>query len=340
LQLHSFLSEVSKSSEAKNCEVKKSEVKKMKLSDQLRILVNRLKHRFFNTQTQQFVLFFDDFFPSEKIFGFLSISFLKPLHNMVDQELQRKRRIHLRAFTAVSIFLMILMMINFVMVAREPDKFVETIETFAFIWTYGFVLAKTFLLCFWKGGALKSIIGKLELFFPHSSREQLQFGAFKFHRWLKNVHRACLVVYIWTVVHFAYTALFVHSFGFGTALAFPIYFPLDPYQPMLYPIFFILQTWTMIALVLVLVATDVFFCGLIGTTSLEFEVVAQKITRIDPENDEHADRKMSEIIDTYNELIDVTNELEAIFSPLLLVNVFAGIFVVCATVFLLFVSTR
>jgi hypothetical protein len=330
-QLHSFSSDISKSLAEKNCEVKE-----MKMSEKLRILVNRLRHlkrRFFSNQNQHFVLFFDDFFPSEKLFGFLGINFLKSLRN--DQKLLRKRRHHLRASIAVAIIFTILMMINLAVIVGEPDKFVETIETFACVSAYGFVLLKTFFLCLLKRDALKNILEKLELNFPHSSREQLQFGVHRHHLWLKNMYRVCSFLYIWVVVHFAYTALFL---GFGSKLIIPMYFSLDPYQSWLYPIIFILQAWNLLIVTSLVLATDVFFCNLVGTTSMEFEVVAQKITRIDPENDEHADRKMSEIIETYNELIAVTNELEEIFSPILLVNVFAGIFILCATVFLLFVG--
>ncbi|KAG5673085.1 hypothetical protein PVAND_003160 [Polypedilum vanderplanki] len=82
---------------------------------------------------------------------------------------------------------------------------------------------------------------------------------------------------------------------------------------------------------------DAFFCSLVCVTSMEFDVLAQKLGQIDPKTDENADKKLGEIIDGYNELTDIANELEDIFSPLLLAHVFGVIFMLCAGVFSLFV---
>ncbi|KAG5678380.1 hypothetical protein PVAND_008060 [Polypedilum vanderplanki] len=123
-------------------------------------------------------------------------------------------------------------------------------------------------------------------------------------------------------------------------LIMPIYFPLNPYQPSLYPSFFFLQAFIVFMLAIITAATDVLYCSLVCLTSMEFDIMGQKINQLDPENDENAERKLQDIINRYNELTDISNELEDIFSFLLLNNVFAGIFMLCVCVFFAFTSIR
>ncbi|KAG5669985.1 hypothetical protein PVAND_000273 [Polypedilum vanderplanki] len=71
---------------------------------------------------------------------------------------------------------------------------------------------------------------------------------------------------------------------------------------------------------------------------MEFDVLAQKLAEIDPENDENAEEKLKEIIDDYNELCNIVKEINEIFSLTLLANVFMSQGSLCTCVSFLFVS--
>ncbi|KAG5669986.1 hypothetical protein PVAND_000274 [Polypedilum vanderplanki] len=69
---------------------------------------------------------------------------------------------------------------------------------------------------------------------------------------------------------------------------------------------------------------------------MEFDVLAQKLAYIDPENDEYAEEKLKEIVDDYNELCNVVKKINEIFSLTLLANVFMSQGSLCTCVFFLF----
>ncbi|KAG5670039.1 hypothetical protein PVAND_000325 [Polypedilum vanderplanki] len=311
----------------------------MKSIENFRNLISRVKSHFVSDQVQNFVLFLDDFFPSEKIFDLFGFPFLNRLHNAEDEKVKVRKRKFFWLSSIVSAILMVLFAINFLFIVGDSEKFLETIETFGFISGYTLTFIKIFFLCYWKRDTIKAIIEKLDQHFPHSSRDQLKFEVLKHQRNLNIFYWMCLTTYIALSLNYSGVALFSFVSGLfdlglmKIKLVMPMYFPMDPLQPLLYPTFFIIESCTLLVIILTLAATDLLFCGLVCVLSLEFDVLAQKVAQIDPEN---VEKKLHEIIDDFNELSHIGNELEEIFSPILLVNVFSSIFMLCILVFLVF----
>ncbi|KAG5670217.1 hypothetical protein PVAND_000495 [Polypedilum vanderplanki] len=296
---------------------KQEKKSKMKFSENIRIFKQQVKSHFVSDQVKMFVLFLDDFFPSEKIFNFFGYPYR--LHNDEHQKLQNRKRNHFWLTIAVSLFLLFLITINLVISIMNPERFMEAIECFVLFGAYKFNLLRTFFLCYWKRATIKKIIDRLDQNFPHSSREQVQFGVHKHFKTLRKFYQICVTVYLFFWVKSFVAILFTicsEFLGFGSMepkLLVPIYFPVDPYQPLLYPIFLILQLWTFLMVKFMLISTDMLFFGLTCVTSMEFDICARKIAQIDPENDENTEKKLGEIIDDYNELIEIANELERHF---------------------------
>ncbi|KAG5670040.1 hypothetical protein PVAND_000326 [Polypedilum vanderplanki] len=314
----------------------------MKSVENLRNLINRVKSHFVSDQVQNFVLFLDDFFPSENIFDFFGFPFLNRLHNAEDEKVKVRKRKFFWLSLLTALIIIGLLVVNFLITFGNSEKFPETIESFCFTGGYTFCLLRCFHLCYWKRDTIRAIIDKLDQHFPHSSRDQLNFEVHKHQRNLKKLYRICLILYIIVWLNYSVIALFSfisEYFGLGfmkIKLAMPIYFPLDPYQPMFYLLIFIVECSTLLVFALTLAAIDVLFCGLVCVLSLEFDVLAQKLAQIDPESDENVEKKLSAIIDDYNELSLIGNELEEIFSLILLVNVFSSITMLCTVVFFIF----
>ncbi|KAG5673089.1 hypothetical protein PVAND_003164 [Polypedilum vanderplanki] len=306
----------------------------MKLSERLRILVTRIKSYFVSDQVQNFMLFLEDFFPSEKMFQSFGFTFLNRLQISITQQQSRKNIFW--SSVVISLVIWVLFIMNF-LYATKSENFILSVDTFGWISGYFMTMTKKFFLCYWKRQTIMKIIERLDRYFPHSSREQLQFKVSEHHRNLKILHRISLINYVWTWIHFSYMPLLSILFGQGMQLFAPIYFPFDTMQTWLYPIIFILQVWNLFFIFILSISMDFLFYDLLCVISMEFDVLAQKISQIDPESDENADKKFGEIIDGYNELIDIANELEDNFSPLLLVHIYGGIFMLCVSVFLLFV---
>ncbi|KAG5673087.1 hypothetical protein PVAND_003162 [Polypedilum vanderplanki] len=310
----------------------------MKLSERLRIFATRIKSYFVSDQVRNFVLFLEDFFPSEKCFKLLGFFFFNELQTSMTQTQQQRRKIIFWAAIIIKLVILFLHMINFLIVAGKLKNFVASTETFGFINGYILIMVKIFIFCYWKRKGIMKIIERLDKYFPHSSHDQMQFKVPKHKHHLKILHQMSFAAHALTWSHTCYIPLLSIMLGYEMQLIGPIYFPIDPFQYWLYPIIYIIEAWDLFFFYFMLFAMDAFFCSLVCVTSMEFDVLAQKLGQIDPETDENADKKLGEIIDGYNELTDIANELEDIFSPLLLAHVFGVIFMLCAGVFLLFVT--
>ncbi|KAG5670122.1 hypothetical protein PVAND_000404 [Polypedilum vanderplanki] len=232
-----------------------------------------------------------------------------------------------------------LLMTKFVLSVGKRENFVENVEIFDWIGAIVFILLKTLYLFYWKRDTLKTIIDKLEQHFPYSNREQLKFGIHRHLRNLKIFYYFSMMTYGFVLITFICLSFYTFCFDFESrkiVLLAPTYFLSSSLQYWLYPIYLIHQSGTILILLLILTATDMLFCSLVCITSIEFDILAQKISKIDPENDENAEKKLQGIIDDYNELTKIVNELEEIFSQLLFANVLTSINALCITVFLLF----
>ncbi|KAG5670830.1 hypothetical protein PVAND_001065 [Polypedilum vanderplanki] len=309
----------------------------MNLTEKLKILKTQCMSYFVDDQARNFVLFLEDFFPSEKFFGLFGFTFFNRLHNNTNHCWQKRI-----FWTSIVTFIIIMMLvsINFGLIARDSERFLEAVESFSWVSGYGMNIFQIFLLCYWKRAAIMKIVERLDQNFPHSNREQLQFGVLRHLRHLKVFYRICFLTNVWVWIHFNYMPILLLCTGHELELSHPIYFPLDPLQPLLYPIFFIIQSWIILLAFSIATSIGSFVCSLTCVTAMEFDVLAQKLSQIDRENDLNAEKKLKEIIDDYNELTDITDEIEEIFSSVLLINIFSGIFMLCTCVFIAFTPIR
>ncbi|KAG5670008.1 hypothetical protein PVAND_000295 [Polypedilum vanderplanki] len=305
-------------------------------------LLKKLKSYFKSDQVQMFVLFLDDFFPSEKLFNLFGFPFFDGLHNAEDEKLKiRKRRIFWFS-VLLTLFFTFLSFANFILIVGKHEKFEESVESFGAVVVMVFVLLKALFLCYWKRKAIKDIIDRFEKHLPHTNLLQLQFGVNKNYKIIKMTFYIILIFYNYLWIHYSVIAFFSFCSEFfdlnlmKVQLLMPIYYPLDPYQPWLYPIFFFFEVWIVFMITMIFASTDLLFCSLVAVNSMEFDILAQKISQIDPESDEQAEGKLEKIIDAYNDLYEITKKVEEIFSLILLGQVFQSIIALCVVVFLSF----
>jgi hypothetical protein len=286
-------------------------------------------------------IFLEEFFPSERIIQRFGYSFVK--NDNIRQRNQHWRKICFFALNAFLLALFVLMTIHFVRCLKYSNKLLEAIETLLYLEIFGFVMFKTLFLFYFKGDAIGSIYERLEMHFPYSEQDQRDFCVGKHLRILQRLSRVHSFIYFWMWMHIVSVLLFIaarHYLNYSDTLELfvPMYFPLDPMQPLLYPICLALGSFSTLVLVFGLLATDLLFNGLASVTSMEIDVLAQKIALIDPRDEDGAVKDLSKIIAALNDLTEIARELEGIFTPLLLANILAGIFILCICVFFSFVS--
>ena len=91
--------------------------------------------------------------------------------------------------------------------------------------------------------------------------------------------------------------------------------------------------------VLALFSNEMLYFGLMIILSMEFDILGHVISEIDPRNDQEAALKeIKTFIKIHQELIEIAEQLEDIFSLILFVNIFGMIYLICGTAFLSVVS--
>jgi hypothetical protein len=100
----------------------------------------------------------------------------------------------------------------------------------------------------------------------------------------------------------------------------------------LYGLVLIWNAWNVLFVLTVMLAVDFIYAGLAGVLSMEFDILSEKISKVEDAEE------LKKLIEIHQQLIEVTGELEEIFSPLLFMNIFATIEMLCSVLFLAVVS--
>jgi hypothetical protein len=301
--------------------------------------VKCIKSKFVSDRVQELAVAFGDFFPCEPSFNIFGVSWL----NSDAHELSKWLRIHFYASQCVILLMMLLMTLNLVTKYIYGANFVEVVELAGQISIYMHLCIMVYLSMYRNRLAIQSVVDRLQRRFPHSAQEQQKCGIrshWKRFRVMTMIHstfvHACWVHFALLPVIMIYRGLYDFKLIEVTLMS-PIYFPEELYHTWLYEIVYALQAWSLGIAVIVTFANDSLFWGLLAITELELNIASEKVSEIDPEDD---GRAFQELIDQHNELIEVANDIEGIFSPVLLFNIVAAPCGLCCSGFLVFVSEK
>ena len=85
--------------------------------------------------------------------------------------------------------------------------------------------------------------------------------------------------------------------------------------------------------------TDLLYSELVALTAMELQILGHKMSEIDPEDDqEKALDNLKKLVKVHEDLIEVTEKLEEIFSLILFMDLFGIIGMCTSLAFLAFVS--
>lgn len=206
----------------------------------------------------------------------------------------------------------------------------------------GFVVmsvAKAYGVVYNNREGLRDIVSRLETLFPKTMAKQLKHNVHKFNDDLKRISIFFIFMNTSGIWMYNLTPIFIQIYGiifeghfYDKKLPTPMWFWFDPYQPGTYEALYVLISWTGFTIAMTILATDLMFCSILTLVSMLFQILSSEIREIQSK-DEAAVKLLKGQIKMHQELIEISQKIEEIFSPSFLLNVFSSSFVICLTLF-------
>jgi len=116
---------------------------------------------------------------------------------------------------------------------------------------------------------------------------------------------------------------------------FALELPIDQSNLFMYPLLYIIETWVIVFAMYFVICTDLLFACLIQILAMKFYILGQKISEIEVcDGEEEAIKELKILVAIHQELIEVSEKIDEIFSPLQLCNAFGTITGLCTACFL------
>lgn len=289
----------------------------------------------------QFLIDMKDFFVSQSFFDLIGFSFLRPYNPSRDFY----RRIYFFIYQICWILLLTIILISTFIYINSQDSFLPIAECFAYIFAAATIFNRFFILCYKYREDIFDLLEKLELFFPHHSLDQDKYRVASRLKKYKLFCRITTLTIFSLSAHFLLFPLERQIYGLVTSQSIEwepmlvVHLPFELKNAFRYWSVFFVEGWLCQMSVWFLIATDFLYAGLMCLTSMEFDILAEMISDIDVENNEDAIKELKKFVKIHQELIEVTEKLEKIFSPILLINICTVIMMMCLAAFLAVVNT-
>lgn len=189
------------------------------------------------------------------------------------------------------------------------------------------------------------VIQKLNQHFPHLSFEQRKYGTYKyfmtfnvltklfFYSTMALTTQYCLMPYLYQ----AYGALFSIDVEWTPVFVIKLFF--DQTESGVYECIYIFEVWLSLIATFAYLTGDIMITTMTQLLVMEFDILGHEMSEIDVKNgEEETIKNMKALIDVHQELIEVAEKINQIFSPLLLIDVIAWIITLCTAAFLFVVS--
>jgi hypothetical protein len=300
------------------------------------------------TRVSPMFIQFGDFFLCNHVNCKLGYSVLPELRPS-----KKWQRINCIAVQVLSILFIPILAASVVNSARnftDANLFIA-MENVAFSGIFGVIFFKWFFILHHNYDRIQRIVSKLEQHYPQSGIDQLTFKTEKSLRTLEFFSKITFTVYSMLFIQFTsmpfisrlyHTTIRSDSSQWQHMIAMS-WSSIDNLHAAVYwPIYFI-ELWLLFVDTYVVVATDLLYMSLLHLVTMEANNLAEIMGEIDwDDEDVHGEseamRELKKLSDIHQQLIEVADEFQEIFSPLLLINVFASIAVMCVVAFLTAVS--
>lgn len=209
----------------------------------------------------------------------------------------------------------------------------------------GMSVAKAYGVVYKHHIALHDIVDRLRKLFPKSAEHQKKHQIYDFLKDLRLKTSIFIALNISGIWAYNLTPLITQLYGiifegnsFEKKLPTHMWLWFDPYKPGIYESMYAFISWLGFTMAVTILATDLLFCSILTLISMQFKVLSQDIRDIAASEGEEAFRKLKSQVKVHQELVELSERIEEIFSPSLLMNVMTSSMVICLTGFTAFVS--
>lgn len=279
---------------------------------------------------------FQDFFTCETTARLTGYTFLKN-HGTTPNKFIRFNGTLLR----ISLYFLVILELISLAVSFQSKSFYAMIENIMFGGMFTVVLVQIYTVFNRNQLAIYEIVEKLEEHYPHSGVDQITFDIqsyLKISKWHARGYYflSFIIAPEFTLIPFIHQIYgVITSTSVEWELILILYFPFDQFQPIIFQLLYSIQLWMIIFIIIHIFCTDMLFGNLLQVLSMEFEILGQILSEINPaENEEEAVKELKKLVDIHQQLIKVSEKLEEIFSPLQLFNAFGSIVALCTAIFL------
>lgn len=294
-----------------------------------------IKLKLSKKQTIPQYILFQDFFQCEKTANFVGYSFL----NGYESSLNKWTKLNSLVFQFSIFFLFLMEVISFV-VSIDQKLLLEAIDNLFCSGIIFVILLKKFFIFYHKKAKICEIIETLDKHFPHSRVDQIKFNVLKYLRVLKLNENG--YYFLLAIVFSIFCSMpFVHqiyghfkSVDVKWKLIMPLKLQFEQSTFIFSGPINLIEIYICIFGIFAITSTDLIFASLLQILSMELDILGQVISEINIADDKEAIKELKNLIDIHQELIEVSEKIEEIFSPLQLFNAFASIIVLCTACFL------
>jgi hypothetical protein len=315
--------------------------------EKLRALYQSLKAKIQNwrrnSRVSPMFIQFDDFFLCNHVNSKLGYSVLPE-----SRPNKKWHRINCIAVQVLSIMFNAILVVSLVKSTKDltDASLIIAMENVAFIGVFGTIFLNWLFMLHHNYDRTLRIVSKLEQHYPHSGIDQLKFKTAKYLGRLMRFSKIAFAANSMILIQFTsmpFISQFYHTM-IGSESSEWVHivamkWSFDTMGSAVYwPIFFI-ELWLLFVDTYVVVATDLLYMTLIHLVTMEANNLGEIIGEIDWDDEDRNGEKdaieeLKKLSDIHQQLLEVADELQDIFSPIMLVNVFVVIALMCLTAFL------
>ncbi|XP_058448847.1 odorant receptor 85b-like [Malaya genurostris] len=227
------------------------------------------------------------------------------------------------------IFCLILEQIYFIKAAGNFANFLELTALAPCMGFTGLSIVKIMTIK-WNEAKLNRILDKLNELFPKTVHEQERYRTYQYNLESQVVMKSFSILYmilIWIFNLLPLLSMLVKYLSDGVLekeLPYFMVYWYDRNKPGYYEITFLHQNWGGFDAAAFNLCTDLMFCAIILLICLQFDILAHRLRH--SKNDY---QELVSCVQLHQTVVDLSNQLESIFSPSILVNFVGSSVILC-----------
>lgn len=295
--------------------------------EQLTIFVTSIRRKVL--QRNQNLVSFKDLLTSEKFFNFFGYSLLIP------NEFQTKKfqRFHFYMVLFGMIYFITHSAASFFIFLTDLKNFFVLVENLGYISSWNVLLLKAFWIFFYKWDKIHEAIDILHENFTLDLIEQYIYDTQKYSKKLKLISWMIISTFFGFGLNFL-LFIFEHQiYGWITSqdiqwqFAISHYYPFETSNSFAFWSIYTFNVWVVLGAFTILVLTELLYADMLMITSMEFDIIARQISET------KSVEQLKILLKIQQKLYQVTKILEDIFSPILWIDNFSVISVLCVAAF-------